>query len=73
MIAPIDIRDLKSFVEHYSICPRVHEVRVIWWANQNPPLDTDFIYTKRHSKVTFDIVNNSTFSCEEREYDTKGL
>ncbi len=39
---PLNIQDLNRFVLHYSICPVVHEIQVIWYSqNKEPPHVTE--------------------------------
>ena len=51
---PVDVKDLNKFVLHYSICPCVHEIQVIWHStNKEAPQHDSFKYTTTHSKVSF--------------------
>lgn len=52
VIAPKDRKQLSDFVLHYSICPVVHEIQVIWpFQHAYPPSDSYFKYTTVHGKV----------------------
>lgn len=51
--APGDARSLSAFILHYSICPAVHEIQVVWTQKTSPPAADSFKYTTTHSKVTF--------------------
>ena len=68
-IAPADIKDLKAFVEHYTICPNVAEIRVVWWDSRPAPPSSVFTFTKAHSTVVFDRIDG-TFSCDQKEFVT---
>ncbi len=51
---PLNIQDLNRFVLHYSICPVVHEIQVIWHSqNKEPPRIEAYKYTTTHSKVKY--------------------
>lgn len=51
---PMSIKDLNQFILHYSICPSVHEIQVIWHSIQKEaPQHDAFKYTTTHSKVSF--------------------
>jgi hypothetical protein len=45
---------LKAFVEHYTLCQRVHEVQIVWTSKNAPPSAKDFTYYHTHSIVTFE-------------------
>jgi hypothetical protein len=49
-----NIQDINRFVLHYSICPVVNEIQIIWHAlHKEPPHVDAFKYTTTHSKVSF--------------------
>jgi hypothetical protein len=54
VVEPLNIQDLNKFVLHYSICPVVHEIQIIWHStNKEPPRVDAFKYTTTHGKVSF--------------------
>jgi hypothetical protein len=45
---------LKQFVNHYSICKSVHDIKIIWNSMEAPPtVNKYFTFSKTHSKVQF--------------------
>ena len=53
VLAPAKIEELEKFVLHFSICPIVYEIQVLWHSSHDStPLET-FPYTTAHSKVSY--------------------
>lgn len=72
VLSPPDDRDLQAFVEHYSICPYIHEIRVSWTkSKERIPKNSIFSFTKNHAKVTFEKING-TFECTKNKFETPG-
>lgn len=70
VIANDNLVDLQRFVVHYSICPVVHQIIIVWSdLERSPPADDTFKYTTTHAKVSFQTLNdpNAIF---EHVYDT---
>ena len=54
VLATNKIQDINRFVLHYSICPVVHEIQILWpHHDREPPHTEAFKYTTTHSKVRF--------------------
>ena len=61
VIAPRKLRALQDFVGKYSICPVVEEVQITWGHTKDaPPTADSFTYSKTHSTVVFEQVNNDS-------------
>lgn len=51
---PASVKQLKKFVESYSLCQTVHEIVIVWNGIKDPfPDDSYFKFSKTHSKVKF--------------------
>lgn len=60
VLEPLNIQDLNRFVLHYSICPVVHEIQVLWHStNKEPPHADAFKYTTTHGIVSFHKLEHS--------------
>lgn len=59
--APLDRLQLKQFVLHYSICPTVQEIQVLWAQHDLPPHPEDFPYTLTHSQVAFHVLHSDPY------------
>lgn len=62
------MKGLSEFIGHYSICPSVHEIQIIWHSSFPLPDERDFQFTKTHSKVTF--VDYKAYSEGQRGINT---
>lgn len=51
--APTDNSNLKSFISHYSICPHVFEIQILWGWQRLPPDESFFAYKQTHARVSF--------------------
>lgn len=50
--APEATSSLNDFILHYSTCPSVYEVQIIWHSSKSPIKAEDVKYWATHSKVT---------------------
>ena len=51
--APANNANLKLFVSHYSTCPHVFEIQILWSWQRLPPDESFFAYKQTHAKVSF--------------------
>lgn len=73
VIATNNLVDLQRFVVHYSICPVVHQIIIIWSdLERKPPPDNTFKYTTTHAKVSFQKLTDPT-ALFEYAYDTNNF
>ena len=49
-----DFNQIKAFVEHYTLCQRVHEVQIVWNSKKPIPGPSAFTYYHTHSLVSFE-------------------
>jgi hypothetical protein len=71
LYAPATIAALSKLLLHYSICPIVHEIEVLWHSNNvDAPLIESFKYSTAHSKVSY-IYFDSTETVFETYYRPK--
>lgn len=61
LVAPAKLEHLVSFVGHYSICPAVDRILVLWHGPAEIPKDDIFRYTTTHSKVVFEKIESASF------------
>lgn len=61
VVAPPKLETLVAFVGHYSICPVVDRIIVLWHSSTEIPKDDVFQYTTTHSKVNFQLIQKSNF------------
>ena len=61
LLSPPHLKDLQKFVGHYSICPVVDKIIILWHNSGDVPKDDVFHYTTTHSKVAFQKVTSDTF------------
>jgi hypothetical protein len=51
--SPVTVEGLSEFVIHYSICPSVYEIQILWHSNHHAPSVESFPYSTAHSKVRY--------------------